>query len=305
MGFCHLAVGNLNVDIYMVVDKIPGPDERATAEEAYVGPGGAAANYAVAAARLGHLTELVAHTGVLAERLGVLERLREAGVGLSHIVVHEDEFPGIVVVAVGPGGERAMIALRGANRHLRGDEAAGAHCEALHVASRGPEVLEAAASSVEAGLVSYDPGFSTLRRDPGGVLEAARRWAHVLFLNRAEYGLVAPGAPVEDAARLLGGRLRVVVVKLGGEGAVAATRDCVCRVEAYRVERVVDTTGAGDVFAAAFNVYLLEKGSIEEALRAASAAAGLKVSRRGGQAAPSREEVEEALRRSPPRVWRL
>jgi len=305
MGFCHLAVGNLNVDIYMVVDKIPGPDERAAASEAYIGPGGAAANYAVAAARLGHLSALLAHTGVLAERLGVLSRLRDAGVRLSHIIVHEDAFPGLVVVAVGPGGERAMIALRGANERLRGDEAAGARCDALHVASRGPRVLEAAASSVEAGLVSYDPGFSTIRRGPGEVLEAARRWADVLFLNRAEYGLLSQDAPVEQAARLLGGRLRVVVVKLGGEGALAATRDCVCRVEPYRVERVVDTTGAGDVFAAAFNAFLLERGSIEEALRAASAAAGLKVARRGGQAAPSREEVEEALKRSPPRVERL
>jgi ribokinase len=301
----HVAVGHLNIDMYMVVDYIPGPDENAVAREAYVGPGGAAANYAVAASRLGSKAFLVAHTGRLAEQMGLLGHLRSEGVDTSYVVVHKDQMPGIVVVVVSAGGERTMITIRGANNLLRGDEARGLRTDVLHVASRGPETLERAASAVAAALISYDPGASNTRKRPREVLEAARSYADILVLNRAEYRHVAGTEDLAAARKLLGGRLSMVIVKQGGQGAVLVTNSGVLHVEAYRAGPVVDTTGAGDVFIAAFNTFYAEKRDEVVALQAASVAAGIKVGRRGAQSAPSREEVEEALRERPPRVRRL
>jgi Sugar kinases, ribokinase family len=59
---------------------------------------------------------------------------------------------------------------------------------------------------------------------------------------------------------------------------------------------VVDTTGAGDVFDAAFNVSYINTGSIEDSLRFASIAAGLKVTKLGGVSSPKLEEVVKMLK---------
>ncbi len=299
----HLSVGNLNLDMYIVVESLPGPDENAIARDAYIGPGGAAANYAVAAARLGDQPYLVAHTGRLLEELGITARLRREGVSLDYVKIHDDQMPGLVIVLVTAGGERTMITMRGANNLLRGDEAQGSF-NVAHVASRGPDVLQRVCSSVAADFTSYDPGASNTSRYPDKVVEAARKCSDILVLNRAEYRHIAGTNNIDVARDLLGGRLRMILVKRGAEGAVLVTAEEAYIVEAYRAGQVVDTTGAGDVFIAAFNVYLLRTGDPAKALQAASIAAGIKVTRRGAQSAPSREEVERALRTNPPRVAR-
>ncbi len=297
----HLAIGHINIDMYMVIERLPGPDENVVASETYIGPGGAAANYAVAASRLGSTAYLAAHTGRLARELGILSQLERSGVRLDYVRIHEDHPPGLVVVLVTRTGERSMITMRGANEMLRGDEASGSY-DAVHVASRGPETLLNACRSVSAAFASYDPGASNTSRRPREVVAAARQCAKLLILNRAEFRHIMGDAEIEEARRLLGDSLSMVLVKRGPEGAALVTRDALYSVEAYRPGRVLDTTGAGDVFAATFNTYYLETGDIARALQAASIAAGLKVSRRGAQSAPSRKEVEERLQTTPPRV---
>ena len=303
----HVAVGNLNIDMYIVVEEIPGPDEDALALDAYIGPGGAAANYAVAAAKAGSRVALAAHTGRMAVELGILSNLERAGVDTSLVRIHNAEKPGLIVILVSSrGGERSMVTMKGANRLLEGSEAKGSF-DVLHVASHGPQVLNNARNSCTAGMVSYDPGAGVLRRLGRGALEGIGR-VNVLYLNRAEYRMVTGSEfSLDSFDWSLAKVAEIVVVKLGAEGAVAATAGGkLYRVEAYQAGSPVDTTGAGDVFAAYMNTYLAEGGSVEDALAAASVAAGIKVSRRGAQSAPSREEVEEALRsQGRPRVQRL
>ncbi|HIQ24002.1 MAG TPA: carbohydrate kinase family protein [Pyrodictium delaneyi] len=298
----HIAVGNLNIDVYMIVDYIPGPDENAIAREAYVGPGGAAANYSVAVARLGHRVSLLGHTGRLAEQLGVLRLLQESGVDISLVRIHDDEMPGMVIVLVAPSGERTMITMRGANNLLRGDEAQGVAANVLHVASRGTDVLQRVASTIRSSIVSYDPGGAVARREASHILDVARDTVDVLMLNRVEYKLVAGDRPLSEAQGLLGGRLKYIIVKKGAEGAVLVAHDGLWHVEAFRAGEVVDTTGAGDVFIAVFNSYLVERGDYIIALQAASIAAGIKVTRRGAQSVPGREEIEKFLHEKPPKV---
>lgn len=301
----HLVYGNINIDIYVVVERLPGPDEAVEAREAYLGPGGAASNYSVAAARAGHRVRLVAHTGVLAREMGILEKLGRLGVDTSAVAVHDDEQPGLVVVMVSPGGERAMVKLPGANRLLRGGEVGG-DADVLHVASKPLGVYEAAARACSCRIRSYDPGSSARLLDAGALARSEPR-PSIVYLNRAEFRLVVGGDPEPGrAAGLARETGSAIVVKLGARGAIAATPDGdVLAVEAYRPRVVVDTTGAGDVFAAYMNAWLAEGRGLGEALQAASVAAGLKVSRRGAQSAPGREEVEEVLAREPPRLRRL
>ena len=89
----------------------------------------------------------------------------------------------------------------------------------------------------------------------------------------------------------------MVALTLGGAGAVLYKQGReIARVPAFAVDPV-DTTGAGDTFCGALAVALAEGERPEEALRFASAAAALAVTRAGAQPSlPRREQVDALLR---------
>jgi ribokinase len=90
-----------------------------------------------------------------------------------------------------------------------------------------------------------------------------------------------------------------VVVTMGAAGAYLATPDDAVLLPAFPV-RPVDTTGAGDVFNGALAVALGENRPLPEAVRFASAAAAISVTRHGAQpSSPTRDEILALLAVSP------
>jgi ribokinase len=87
-----------------------------------------------------------------------------------------------------------------------------------------------------------------------------------------------------------------VLVKLGARGARLVTLDAVQSWPARRVH-AVDTTAAGDAFNGALAVALTEGASLDQAVRFATIAASISVTRPGAQPSlPSRAEVDAVLR---------
>lgn len=291
-----MAIGNINIDIYLKVHRIPGPDEAVLAEDATFQPGGAASNYAVAVAKAGHRVRLVAHTTFLAKLLGILERLESAGVDTSTVTIHADGIPGMVFILLLPDGESTMIKLRGVNELLTGEEIASAlPTNVAHFASVAPNILENAGKvwgNDPPEIVSYDPGGAIVDIYRGQVIQTAQKYATLLTLNKNELEVLTGDSDPLTATKLLKGRLQYVLIRYGEHGAFLVARNKVYRVKPCKIGDVVDTTGAGDTFNAYFNVYLAEGHDIEKALAYASVAAGIKVTRLGAQSSPSREEVE-------------
>jgi ribokinase len=290
----HVVVGNINIDVTLVVPRLPGPDENVRATDFWVGLGGAAANYSIAVVKLGHEASLVARAGREAKALGLLELLKNSGVDTSHVKV-VDEPAGVVVVILIPGvGSRSMITMRGANAALSADMIPEAAGDVLHLASVRPDIVVEAAENLGYELVTYDPGGEAFH-NPKGVSEAASK-VDILMLNNRELEAIAGGPVVDAALRLLRGRLKLLVVKYGKGGAVLIQRGgTTYYVNSFRIEEPVDVTGAGDAFDAAFNVWLLETGDARKALEAAVAAGAAKTTKKGSSSMPSRDEVERLL----------
>ena len=109
--------------------------------------------------------------------------------------------------------------------------------------------------------------------------------------------IAATGAqPTPDALRrLLDYGPHTIVVTRGAQGALAATGDRVAERPGYRVE-VVDTTGAGDTFNAAFLCATFDGLALDQRLRFANAAAALSVTSIGPRGRlPTRQEIEQFL----------
>jgi fructokinase len=128
-------------------------------------------------------------------------------------------------------------------------------------------VLEAV---VDSALVMVDPNcrptFIPDRESYRRSLSATLRLAHVVKVSLEDLGYLEPSRPPEDAARaLLDDGPRVVLVTLGGEGALIVTADGEESVPAPKVE-VVDTIGAGDAFGGGFLAHWRLKGRAREDL---------------------------------------
>ncbi|MET1101787.1 MAG: PfkB family carbohydrate kinase [Pyrodictiaceae archaeon] len=305
MPLAHLVLGNINVDITLYVKRLPELGSTLVASEALIAPGGAAVNYAIASARAGHKPILIAHTTRIIGSKLILNLLSREGVDISRVVVHDEGWPGIVVVMVDSKGNRTMVKHPGVNTLLRGDEVRGLRScpQVVHGASVAPVVLKRCLSVLELEgckprLVSYDPGGSIAREYGGSIIRELEGTRISLYVNEDEarsiLGSMSKEKLLETVDRL---SEALILVKRGEKGALLVMKNLTYCVDAYKEAGTVDTTGAGDVFNAYLNTLLVEGASIETALVYASIAAGIKVSRKGaGVASPYRREVERVIK---------
>ncbi|WP_343074425.1 carbohydrate kinase family protein [Phytoactinopolyspora limicola] len=241
----------------MAGDPAPGSDTPATIR---VAGGGQAANTAAWLAAEGVEVTLVGAVGDDQPGQARLAELQAAGVR-TDVTVCPDRATGSVIV-LAHSADRTMISDRGANRGLEASRVVAAvkasRSRHLHLSGyvlldleSRPAGLAALASARAGGLTtSVDASSAIPLREVAAEFLEWVAGVDVLFANAAEADVLAgPGDPVEQATRLAGRVGGSVVVKLGAGGAVWAGDDGVRR-EPGRVVDVVDTTGAGDAFAA-------------------------------------------------------
>lgn len=314
--FAILVAGELNPDAIVV-----GPDltpefgqVETLATDGTLTIGSSGAIFACGAARLGLVT---AYVGVVGDDAGgrfILTELERRGVDTASCRVEEGRATGLSVV-ISRGEDRAILTAVGAMDALAAEDVTDtilAGAEHLHVSSPAlqPRLRAGLADLFTrahgAGLTtSLDPGW-----DPTGEWDTALGDAltatDVFFPNAAEACRIAGADDPKAALDLLAARVPTVVVKLGAQGAIAADPTGRARAEvpastptdvaarfgaAPAIDAVappappVDTTGAGDSFAAGFLRADRAGLPLEERLRVAVACGSLSTRALGGVAA--------------------
>ncbi|WP_311932009.1 sugar kinase [Microbispora sp. H11081] len=287
-----LVIGDVVTDVVALHD---GPAATGTDTPADIAlrPGGSGANTASWAARLGADSRLLARVGYDTGEWHAAELVR-AGV-LPHLHV-DPELPTAVVIAlVDATGERSMLTNRGASGHIgAGDWDPGLldgvghlHLSAYTMfAEPGLELAllamrEAAARGIP---VSVDPASSGPLRafGPGRFLRETAT-VDIVIPNLEEALLLADAADPEDAARTLSAHYGTAVVKLGAGGALLARHGRIVAKAVAPPAEVVDSTGAGDAFAAGFLVASMAGCAPGEALRKGCEAGATAVAQVGGR----------------------
>jgi ribokinase len=291
-----LVVGSANADLVIGVERRPGPGETVLGSDLAVHPGGKGANQAVAAARLGARTALLARVGDDAHGRLLLDAQRAAGVDTVGVLVGGAP-TGVALITVDPSGDNSIVVSPGANGKLTPADirAAGSLFHASRVVSAQLEIpLETVVEVVR----TLPPGTrfvlnpSPPRPLPREVLAAC----DPLIVNEHEARVLLGEACVSDApedwARLLLAKgPRSVVVTLGARGALVASAEGVARVPSVKVE-AVDTTGAGDAFTAALAWRLGSGESLADAAAYAARVGAAAVTRAGAQESyPTAAEV--------------
>jgi ribokinase len=292
-------VGSANMDLVVRAAVLPAPGQTVIGEDLVRVPGGKGANQAVAAARLGAPTNFVGCVGVDAFGDELRHALAASSVDVRYLRRVDDRPSGVALIVVDARGENLIAVSSGANAAL-----SVAHVsEALRDLAPTGVLL----TQLESPLETVAAACQIARRVGAHVVlnaapadssaRALLSQVDTLIVNAGEATRLSNRPdPNAAAADLRAAGPAVVVVTLGADGLIAAVGQDLLRVPARAVS-VVDTTAAGDAFAGAYAVALLERRDAAAALAFATVAAGLATTRPGAQSSlPSRAEVDSVLR---------
>jgi len=295
-----ITVGDINLDIIVVVPAIPKPDGEVEILEIRESPGGDAANVAVAFSKLGGEAAIIGAVGDDQAGEALLTHLATAGVDITRVlVVHGPS--GRAFSIVESTGVRRLLYTRGANalRKLGEEDLLFVQqSKWLYIADPLPQTVE----TVKSWYEKFKP-LPKLALDPGSVGASRKEefflplFPHLsaIFLNEGEALTFTSCGSLEEAVAHLKSVCPLVVVKRGEKGVLVATRSDEFSLPAFPV-RAVDTTGCGDAFNAAFLFHLARGGSLLEAARWGNAAGAL-VAQKIGAYAPCLEELMAFMRR--------
>ena len=299
-----LSLGSVNADFQVRVDQKPGETTTMLAHDFRRYSGGKAANVAYLAAKLGARAAIIARVGDDDLSNQALGALKEMEISLKGVEKVEGATTGFSMIMVPPDGKKNIVLSTNANdawedkdlekvRELISDAPEGS---VLVVDYEVPPFIVA-----EAINAAYEKGFSVVL-DPSPTDRVDKK-----LFSKVDYivpdasetegltGIKAETAEegVRAAKKLLEAGIPYAVVKLEDGGCVVASADTTLHVPPIDVE-VVDTTGAGDAFAGALAVAVLEKRSLKDTICYAVSASHAAVTAYGSQPAyPSREKLQE------------
>jgi sugar/nucleoside kinase (ribokinase family) len=274
-----LCIGDVMLDVITKIAVMPdqiryGSD---TPSKISTHGGGAAGNVASWLTRTDAEATIVGHVGSDAAGNALMSEFDSLGVHHENLMV-DNGSSGVVVVLVDPTGERTMFPDNGANSGLHiGDLPDLAGFDAVYLSGYSPldplsrpGVLAMVDAVKAAGLPLYfDPA------SVGGMMEVdieeVKSWIRlmdVMLLNEEEAIYLTGETDSEKALELLLQECETVIIKRGSHGAIGKSRGSILVSVPALTTEVVDTTGAGDSFAAGFIATYVTSKNMQYSLEA-------------------------------------
>lgn len=299
-----IVIGELNIDVVACgLAEVPKMGAEILASEVQLTLGSASAIFACGLAKLGHKVTFVAKVGSDAFGKFCLAALGDSGVSTHH-VSRAGRLKTGVTISLSTLADRALVTYPGAiaalgpadvrksrlkgNKHL--------HMTSYFLQSRLQTSFPAIFRNArDLGLsTSFDPNS-----DPSHAWNESVRavlvYTDLLFLNETEALQLTRTRTTTAALKALSKEVPCAVIKLGARGAVAIKDGEITSVPAFKVQPI-DTTGAGDSFAAGFVSFYLRGHSIAACLDAGNACGALSTLQIGGTAGqPTRQALKRFL----------
>jgi ribokinase len=298
-----IVVGSANTDLTVQLPHLPTQGETVLGAALHTAFGGKGANQALAARRAGARVSLVAKLGQDRYGQDYAQYLRREGLDVSDVRWDPASPSGVALIAVDRHGRNQIAVAPGANSTLTPDDLDG-----LEARFAPGQVLltqlEIPLATVETALRRAKAAGLTTVLNPAPARPLPTRLTRlidILIPNEVEAAILC-GRPVGTlrqarvAARLLyQAGYRTVIITLGKRGGVYTTQEGVRYLPACTVQ-AKDTTAAGDTFVGYLACALAEGQTLPNALRLATAAAALAVTRLGAQSSiPCRQAVQQFL----------
>ena len=283
-------VGSANIDLTTFAERFPKPGETIFGQKFDLGFGGKGANQAVAARLCGADVFMIARVGSDLFGPATIENFRKLGIDPSHVKQVEGLSSGVAPIFVEPNGQNRILVVKGANDAVKPADVDGA---AETLKSVDCIVLQ---FEIPVETVYYTISFARkhgirciLNPAPAQAVDMAALKGLDYFVpneNEAEsitgMAVKTVEAAKKCAMKLVEDGIRRVIITLGANGSLLATREGTEHVPPFAVESI-DSTGAGDAFIGSFAVFLGEGVPEKDAVRRANLYAGLSTTGVGTQ----------------------
>lgn len=295
-----VVLGSSNTDLVVRTDRMPLPGETLLGDRFMMTAGGKGANQAVAVARLGDGVTFIAKVGRDMFGDNSVAGYEKEGID-TRTVLRDDSAPsGIALITVDAQAENSIVVVPGANNNLSKADVDALHEEIesaqyllMQLETPVEVVAHAARTARRAGVkVILNPAPAA--ELPADLLAGL----YIITPNRTESQMLT-GIEITDwpsaeraAQELIDKGVENAVITLGSMGALVYDGHTFERIPARKVQ-AVDTTAAGDTFNGAMCVALSEGATLGDAVRFASRASAIAVTRLGAQASiPYRKELD-------------
>lgn len=296
-------VGSAMTDLVARVARLPQAGETVFGSSFAQGFGGKGSNQAVMAARLGARVSVVVKLGRDDFGEAVLRNYQEQGIDTTFVGVAE-EASGVALITVDErSGQNVITIVPGANRTLSAEDVRGAET----VVQRARVLIAQLETPIPATLAAFflaKRGHTQTLLNPAPAADLPEELlalTDILIPNELEAAaltgraITSLGDALSAAEELLSRGPKVVIITLGGRGAVLAQTGGAAHHVATEAVKAVDTTGAGDAFVGslAYFTACVPELPLVDAVAKACRVASLSVQREGTQTSyPYRAEVE-------------
>ncbi len=295
-----IVIGSSNTDMVVRSEHLPRPGESVIGGGFMMAGGGKGANQAVAVARMGHPVVFAAALGKDMFGDAAIASYQRFGIDTSYIV-RKDTPSGVALIMVDASAQNSISVALGANNCLSVEDV----MPVLDTIEPGDIVLlqlEIPISTVDACVSVSEAKGARVVLNPAPAAAVSKSTLSKLYLitpNQTEAQTLT-GIEVTDentahlaAQELCKKGVERVVITMGREGAYLYQDGKGEIIPACKVA-AVDTTAAGDVYNGALCAALAEGMSLADALKFATKASAISVTRVGAQPSiPSREEVDK------------
>ncbi len=274
-----LCIGDVMLDVVTKIAVMPSGINYGSDTPASISThgGGAAGNVAAWLSCTDAKATIVGHVGNDTAGSALASEFDSLGVLHNNLVVEEGH-TGVVVVLVDPTGERTMFPDNGANSGLHiGDLPALAGYDAVYISGYSP-LDPLSLPGIKEMITKIRAANIPIYFDPASVggmkevtLDEVKSWLplmDVLMLNEEEAIYLSGSSEIEIALDYLLEQCQTVVIKRGSHGAIGKSRGSDSVSVPAIPTTVVDTTGAGDSFAAGFISHFANSHDLTRALMA-------------------------------------
>jgi ribokinase len=296
-----VVVGSINMDLVVKTTRIPVPGETLHGSNLQMIPGGKGGNQAACVAKLGVHVAMLGKVGGDAFGHTLINELAAASVNTENIQANQNLETGTAMIIVDQNGQNSIVVSPGANgRITKADILAKEQliCQAKILLLQFEIPLDAVSCAVD---LANKHGVKVIL-NPAPARAVSREFLSkidIIVPNETEASFLS-GVKVVDLASslkaantLLDQGVKAVIITMGEKGALLATSIENLYVPAIEV-RVEDTTAAGDAFMGGLSAALINRYSLEDAVRYATCASALTVTKFGAQTSlPTKAEVNQ------------